>query len=95
MIIAEYSSICLKMNLPGAHSWQLPVHVRSTESQEEPRIVSADRIVQLRALMYNADLIGRPNVVFTPHIAFNSVEEVKRINQTTVENIKLSWLINR
>jgi D-lactate dehydrogenase len=61
-------------------------HIRS-ESQEEPRIVSSDRIAQLRALMYNADLIGRPNVVFTPHIAFNSVESVKRINQTTVENI--------
>jgi D-lactate dehydrogenase len=37
--------------------------------------------------MYNANLIGRPNVVFTPHIAFNSVEAVKRINQTTLENI--------
>ena len=37
--------------------------------------------------MYNADLIGRPNVVFTPHIAFNSVEAVKRINQTTLDNI--------
>ena len=35
----------------------------------------------------NADLIGRPNVVFTPHIAFNSFEAVKRINQTTLENI--------
>ena len=32
-------------------------------------------------------LIGRPNVVFTPNIAFNSVESVKRINQTTVEDI--------
>ena len=61
--------------------------IRSTESQEEPCIVSPDRIAQLLALMYNADLIGRPPVVFTPHIAFNSVESVKRINQTTVENI--------
>jgi D-lactate dehydrogenase len=62
-------------------------NMRSSESEEEPRIVSPDRIAQLRALMYNADLIGRPNVVFTPHIAFNSVEAVKRINQTTIENI--------
>jgi D-lactate dehydrogenase len=62
-------------------------HIRSTESGEEPRIVSQDRIAQLWALMYNANLIGRPNVVFTPHIAFNSVEAVKRINQTTIENI--------
>ena len=49
--------------------------------------MSSDRIAQLRALMYNADLIGRPPVVFTPHIAINSVESVKRINQTTVEDI--------
>ncbi len=61
--------------------------IRSTESQDGPRVVSPDRIARLRALMYNADLIGRPNVVFTPHIAFNSVEAVKRFNQTTLENI--------
>ena len=61
--------------------------VRSSESHDGPHVVSSDRIAQLRALMYNADLIGRPNVVFTPHIAFNSVEAVKRINQTTLENI--------
>jgi lactate dehydrogenase-like 2-hydroxyacid dehydrogenase len=59
----------------------------STEWYDEPRIVSPDRIARLRVLMYKADLIGRPNVVFTPHIAFNSVEAVKRINQTTLENI--------
>ncbi len=37
----------------------------------------------------NADLIGRPNVVFTPHIAFNSVEAAKRMNQTTLENMNV------
>jgi D-lactate dehydrogenase len=63
-------------------------HLRSSaQSREEPGVVSPDRIVQLQALMNNADLIGRPNVVFTPHIAFNSVEAVQRINQTTLENI--------
>jgi phosphoglycerate dehydrogenase-like enzyme len=41
----------------------------------------------LQALMHNAELIGRPNVVFTPHIAFNSIEAVERINRTTIENI--------
>ena len=37
--------------------------------------------------MDNANLIARPNVVFTPHIAFNSVESVERINQFTIDNI--------
>ena len=30
----------------------------------------------------------RPNVLFTPHMAFNSVEAVERILQTTVDNIR-------
>jgi D-lactate dehydrogenase len=34
------------------------------------------------------NLLRRPNVVFTPHIAFNSREAIERILVTTVENIK-------
>ncbi|MCX8029661.1 MAG: NAD(P)-binding domain-containing protein [Brevinematales bacterium] len=33
-------------------------------------------------------LLHRENVVFTPHNAFNSIEAVRRIAQTTVDNIK-------
>jgi D-lactate dehydrogenase len=51
--------------------------------------------VRLQILMYSAALIGRPNVVFTPHIAFNSVEAVKRLNLTTLENIKAFLRVNR
>ena len=32
-------------------------------------------------------LLARPNVVFTPHIAFNCIESVERINAATVANI--------
>lgn len=38
-------------------------------------------------------LLHRENVVFTPHNAFNSVEAVRRIAETTVNNIK-SFLNN-
>jgi D-lactate dehydrogenase len=43
---------------------------------------------ELGALIRNQSLIARPNVVFTPHIAFNSVEAVARINETTIHNIR-------
>jgi D-lactate dehydrogenase len=37
--------------------------------------------------MDNKNLLERPNVVFTPHVGFNSIEAVERINALTVENI--------
>ena len=43
---------------------------------------------ELSALIRNQGLIARPNLVFTPHIAFNSVEAVARINETTVQDIR-------
>ncbi|GBC90844.1 hypothetical protein HRbin14_01599 [bacterium HR14] len=33
-------------------------------------------------------LLKRENVVFTPHIAFNSHEAVRRILDTTLQNLK-------
>ncbi|HWB59358.1 MAG TPA: NAD(P)-dependent oxidoreductase [Chthoniobacteraceae bacterium] len=46
-----------------------------------------DRLKEIESLTENARLISRPNVVFTPHVAFNSVEAIERINSMTVENI--------
>jgi D-lactate dehydrogenase len=54
---------------------------------EEPRAVDPNRIRELTTLVQNEALISRPNVVFTPHIAFNSSEAVDRIDRTTVANI--------
>ncbi len=42
---------------------------------------------ELRALIINSRLMQMDNVVFTPHIAFFSKEAVKRIVDTTIENI--------
>ena len=36
----------------------------------------------------NLKLLQFRNVIVTPHIAFNSIDAVRRINQTTIENIK-------
>ena len=47
-----------------------------------------ERVTELQRLMRNDDLISRSNVVFTPHVAFNSVEAIERINSTTVRNIE-------
>jgi len=41
----------------------------------------------LEVIGKNDILLRRPNVVYTPHIAFNSREALKRILETTVSNI--------
>ncbi len=46
-----------------------------------------NRVRELQNLLRNKRLTARPNVIFTPHVAFNSVEAVERINAVTVENI--------
>ncbi len=47
------------------------------------------RVKELENLLRNQRLLARPDVIFTPHVAFNSVEAITRINQTTAENIRL------
>ena len=63
--------------------------------EEEKAIKHEDEILDerfdlkvLRTLIENNVLIKHPNVLVTPHIAFNSYEAVARILETTVENIK-------
>jgi D-lactate dehydrogenase len=55
---------------------------------EELRIQDCDRVKSLQSLMRNAELLGRPNVIFTPHAAFNTEEAVTRLNRLAIENIK-------
>lgn len=58
------------------------------EDCEECRIGDRTRVQQFEKLILLEDLLSRPNVVFTPHIAFNTVEAIERINRATVENIR-------
>ena len=58
------------------------------ESPEEDRLKAPQKIRELEALAQNKALIERANVVFTPHVAFNSVDSLHRINATTSGNIQ-------
>jgi len=53
----------------------------------EPMDTDTVRITEVRRLMHNSTLMNHPNVIGTPHIAFNSHEALERINRCTVENI--------
>ncbi|KKW45932.1 MAG: D-isomer specific 2-hydroxyacid dehydrogenase [Parcubacteria group bacterium GW2011_GWB1_56_8] len=43
---------------------------------------------ELRTILANHILMKMPNVLITPHNAFNSQEALERILKTTIENIK-------
>ncbi len=60
-------------------------HLRSDALAHEAR--DADRIRELEELMLGDAVLARPNVVCTPHVAFNSIEAVARLQQITAENI--------
>ena len=64
-------------------------HLRSDALASEAH--DAERVRELEELMLADAVLQRKNVVFTPHVAFNSVEAVVRRNQATVENIA-AWL---
>jgi D-lactate dehydrogenase len=57
-------------------------------SPEERHQRDPERLEELRTLGRNEALLARPDVVFTPHVAFNSVEAVERIDQVTIDNIR-------
>lgn len=46
------------------------------------------RQAHIRKLLQLEALLARPNVVFTPHIAFNCHEAVARMTHATIENIR-------
>jgi D-lactate dehydrogenase len=50
---------------------------------EEP-LQRRERVEELRNLVRNSRLVERPDVIFTPHSAFNSTEAVARIDEQTV-----------
>jgi D-lactate dehydrogenase len=45
------------------------------------------KLEELKNVLANNYLINHPRVIVTPHIAFNTEEAVKRILDTTIENI--------
>jgi D-lactate dehydrogenase len=63
---------------------QILQHLHSDSEQVPTRrnLHDLDRIMQSDALL------ARPNVVFTPHVAFNSIEAVEKIALETVRNVR-------
>ena len=61
-------------------------HLRSDALAGEA--CDAERVRELEELMLADAVLQRKNVVFTPHVAFNSEESVARRNQSTVESIE-------
>ncbi len=55
------------------------------ENQMLTKNVSTEK---LEAILKRNLLLKKENVIITPHMAFDSVEAVERINDTTIENIK-------
>jgi hypothetical protein len=55
-----------------------------------PLSVALERldVGKMRSALLNHLLLKRDNVVFTPHLAFNSREANQRIFETTTENIR-------
>jgi len=58
----------------------------ASPNYEEP-LLRRERVEKLRNLVRNNRLVERPDVVFTPHAAFNSTEAVARIDEQTVRAI--------
>jgi D-lactate dehydrogenase len=55
---------------------------------EDRRLLAAGHDeARLRTLLENQELMGRENVVVTPHIGFDSVEAVQRITDVTAANV--------
>jgi D-lactate dehydrogenase len=67
---------------------QIIERLHNAASQEEAGRRTPEGIKQIETLFRNERLLSQPNVVFTPHVAFNSVEAVERMLMMTVENIR-------
>ena len=51
-------------------------------------VLREERLEELQGIMSNRQLLAHPNVFFTPHVGFNSVDAIERMNLGTVQNIK-------
>jgi D-lactate dehydrogenase len=66
---------------------QIVADLQRISSPEERHMRNPERLAEIQRLTANETLLSRPNVIFTPHIAFNSAEAVRRIDELTVQNI--------
>jgi D-lactate dehydrogenase len=76
----------LRQSAPDIIASDIIRHLRSDALAQEAN--DAERIRALRELMLGEALLAHPNVVFTPHVAFNSDEAINRLRRITVDNIR-------
>ena len=69
-------------------SEQIVQRLHAITSAKESPDHEPGRVKELEHLLRNKRLLARPDVIFTPHIGFNSLEAVERINCATAENIQ-------
>ena len=62
------------------------IHAISTPGGDPSR--RQERLRELESIMRNRQLLSHENVFFTPHVGFNSVEAIERINIGTVQIIR-------
>ena len=67
---------------------QIVARVRGTTAFPESREVSPERVRAFSELVTQSRLLQRPEVVLTPHVAYNSDEAVERLSACTVESIR-------
>jgi D-lactate dehydrogenase len=65
---------------------EIITHLREADQTARPTD-DGTRQAHIRKLLLLENLLSRPTVVFTPHIAFNCHEAVGRMSRATVENI--------
>jgi D-lactate dehydrogenase len=76
----------LRQSAPNIIADDILRHLRSDALAHEAR--DADRIRDLRELVLGEAVLSRPNVVFTPHVAFNSHEAILRMREETAANLR-------
>lgn len=76
----------LRQSAPEIITADILRHLRSDALALEAR--DADRIRDLRELVLGEAVLSRPNVVFTPHVAFNSHEAIARLREMNAANLK-------
>ncbi len=65
----------------------LDVLEEETFIDEEIELLDGTDYVKQKKMLENHLLLRMPNVIITPHNAFNSIEALQRILETTIENI--------
>lgn len=76
----------LRQNADDVIAEDIVRHLRSDARASEAH--DADRIRELEELMLGDAILSRTNVVFTPHVAFNTREAVRRMAEATAANIR-------